>query len=44
MLVRAAPTNVSDTDYLEPEPIKRGVPPTTIINRPVGRNETVSDV
>ena len=44
MLVRAAPANVSDTDYLQPVPIKRVVPSTTIINPPAGRNETVSDV
>jgi hypothetical protein len=30
MLVRVAPTNVSDIDYLEPQPIQRVVPPTTI--------------
>jgi hypothetical protein len=28
MLVRAAPANVSDTGYLEPQPIKHAVPPT----------------
>ena len=44
MIVRTAPTNVSDTGYLEPEPIKRVGPSTTITNAPVGHKENVSDV
>ncbi len=39
MLVRATPANVSDTDYLEPQPIKRVVPPTMITTATVRHDD-----
>ncbi len=44
MLVRASPANLSDTDYLEPQPIKRVVPPTTIITPTVRQDDTTPNV
>ena len=29
MLIRATPTNITDTGYLEPQPLKHVAPPTT---------------
>jgi len=44
MLVRASPANLSDTDYLEPQPIKRVVPPTTITTATVKRDDATPNI
>jgi hypothetical protein len=39
MLVRTSPTNVSDTDYLGPQPIKRVAPSTTATTTAVRQDD-----
>ena len=44
MLVRAAPSNVSDTDYHQPQPLKRVVPPAVSTTKTVRQNDNTPNV
>lgn len=43
MIPRTSSINVSDTDYQEPQPIQRVVPPTTIRTTPVRQDDIASN-